>query len=72
MGFESLLDNSAVLEDIAARKAVIETNRKLSELEKALAVEREERRRDRLVSTIFNVLSILIAAASFLAQLIPK
>lgn len=72
MGMEILTDNSAVLEDIAARKATIEMNRKLSELETALAVEREERRRDRLVSTIFNVLSILIAVASFLAQLIPK
>lgn len=70
MGMEILTDNSAVLEDIAARKAVIETSRKLSELETALAVEREERRRDRRNSTIYNVLSISIAFASLIVAII--
>lgn len=63
MGMEILTDNSAVLEDIAARKAVIE-------LETALAVEREERRRDRRNSTIYNVLSISIAFASLIVAII--
>ena len=70
MGMEILTDNSAVLEDIAARKATIEMNRKLSELETALAVEREERRNSESRSDRKANLALLIAAASLVLQIV--
>lgn len=63
MGMEILTDNSAVLEDIAARKAVIE-------LETALAVEREERRNSESRSDRKANLALLIAAASLVLQIV--
>lgn len=63
MGMEILTDNSAVLEDIAARKAVIE-------LENALAVEREERRNSESRSDRKANLALLIAAASLVLQIV--
>lgn len=63
MGMEILTDNSAVLEDIAARKSVIE-------LENALAVEREERRNSESRSDRKANLALLIAAASLVLQIV--
>lgn len=56
----------------AARRAVIEANQRLDSLEKALELEREERRKDRISATIYNVASLTIAVLSLIAHFIPK